>query len=131
MKWCLVHKGRKRSGIISIWYTGKYCMGGDRDRESLLHALRYRERVRNFSWFLLKGKLLTNSERCRRKMANDDNCIISKGAPEDIDHVFRLCPLYRRKYGEGFSHKASLKRTKLHGIIMCLLYRQKACRGHP
>lgn len=53
------------------------------------------QRVRTFSWLLFKGRLLTNSERCRRKMTNDDTCSICNHGPEDIDHILRLCPLAR------------------------------------
>ena len=51
------------------------------------------QRVKTFGWLLLKGRLLTNSERYRRKMTDDPTCQLCNGNIEDIDHVFKLCPL--------------------------------------
>lgn len=51
------------------------------------------QRIKTFSWLLLKGRLLTNSERVRRKLTHDDLCSLCNGGTEDISHTFRDCPL--------------------------------------
>lgn len=49
------------------------------------------ERTRLFLWLAYKGKLLTNTERVRRKMAAEDTCSICQTQSETIDHVLRHC----------------------------------------
>ncbi|KAK8554217.1 hypothetical protein V6N12_031186 [Hibiscus sabdariffa] len=41
---------------------------------------------------VLRGNLLTNSERLRLHLMSDDRCSICRSAPEDVLHVLRECP---------------------------------------
>ena len=50
------------------------------------------QRVRTFTWLLLKGKLLTNCERSKRGLTQDPFCSICSDQVEDLTHVFRDCP---------------------------------------
>ena len=49
------------------------------------------QRIRSFSWLLLKGKLLTNRERFRRKMTDDTLYSICQSDTKDLDHIFKGC----------------------------------------
>ena len=51
------------------------------------------QRVKTFTWLLLKGRLLTNAERHRRGMTQDQSCTLCQGGIENINHVFKDCPL--------------------------------------
>lgn len=50
------------------------------------------ERVKVFLWLLLKGKLLTNEERKRRKMTDNAICPVCNEEEETISHIIRGCP---------------------------------------
>ena len=51
------------------------------------------QRVRTFTWLLLKGKLLTNEEWFSRSMTSDCSCPICLHYCESLDHVFKGCSL--------------------------------------
>ncbi|KAH1033603.1 hypothetical protein J1N35_045777 [Gossypium stocksii] len=50
------------------------------------------QRVRQFIWLVLKQRLLTNSKRVRRGIAQDAPCQICGHYLEDNLHTFRDCP---------------------------------------
>ncbi|CAN1164676.1 Putative ribonuclease H protein At1g65750 [Linum perenne] len=50
------------------------------------------QRVRNFLWLAVSGKLLTNEERCRRHISNNSECGICAGVAENCEHILRNCP---------------------------------------
>ncbi|CAN1848775.1 Putative ribonuclease H protein At1g65750 [Linum perenne] len=52
--------------------------------------------VRFFLWLTAHNRLLTNGERKRRHLADDDLCNHCKSAPEDALHVLRECPFARK-----------------------------------
>ncbi|KAL4341856.1 hypothetical protein GQ457_08G018880 [Hibiscus cannabinus] len=49
-------------------------------------------RTRVFLWLALHGKLLTNLERKRRHLVEDDKCPFCSHEVESLDHVLRHCP---------------------------------------
>lgn len=61
-------------------------------------------RVRTFAWLLLKGKLLTNSERCRRRMTLDPSCSICSHSMEDNEHVFKHCAMASKIWKKILPH---------------------------
>ncbi|CAL1390513.1 unnamed protein product [Linum trigynum] len=50
------------------------------------------ERVRNFMWVTLLGKIVTNLLRFSRKLAPNSDCVRCQGQPESILHILRDCP---------------------------------------
>ncbi|KAK8510054.1 hypothetical protein V6N11_029049 [Hibiscus sabdariffa] len=48
-------------------------------------------RIRMFLWLVIKGKILTNSERVRRHMSNNSCCGLCGAMVEDLSHLFRGC----------------------------------------
>lgn len=50
------------------------------------------ERIQMFLWLVVKGRVLTNTERCRRHIVVDDLRAIFGGAREDLIHLLRDCP---------------------------------------
>jgi len=57
-----------------------------------LWKLRLPHRIQVFLWLLFHQKLLTNSERFRRKFGPDPLCGICLEEAEDLDHLLRKCP---------------------------------------
>lgn len=49
------------------------------------------QRIRTFTWLLLKGKLLSNDQRVRRGMSSDPSCSLCQHRKEDLDHIFKSC----------------------------------------
>lgn len=56
------------------------------------------QRIRTFLWLALQGKLLTNAERVRRHLTTDAACPACGWHTEDLNHVFRECPVARRSW---------------------------------
>ncbi|CAN1193986.1 Putative ribonuclease H protein At1g65750 [Linum perenne] len=54
------------------------------------------QRVRNFLWIAVSGKLLTNVERCRKHISNCSDCGICTGVAENCEHILRSCPVARQ-----------------------------------
>ena len=54
------------------------------------------QRVRVFLWLAFKRKLLTNEERTKRGMTNEDHCSICNMGVEDVDHVLRHCTVAKQ-----------------------------------
>ncbi|KAA3486519.1 non-LTR retrotransposon transposase [Gossypium australe] len=53
------------------------------------------QRVKHFIWVIIKKRLLTNSERVRRGIAQDATCHLCGHIKEDTLHVLRDCPFAR------------------------------------
>ncbi|WCJ40291.1 DNAse I-like superfamily protein [Euphorbia peplus] len=53
------------------------------------------QRIRCFIWLVTKRRILTNPERKRRHLSDEDLCQICNLYPETITHVFRDCPFAR------------------------------------
>lgn len=49
-------------------------------------------KLKTFAWTLAQGRLLTNTQRCRRKLTNDPSCHFCPGVPETMLHLLRECP---------------------------------------
>lgn len=55
--------------------------------------LKFSQRIRQFLWMCLHGRLLTNVERCRKGLTDVGLCLICGHVMENIDHVLRTCPV--------------------------------------
>ncbi|CAN1138640.1 Putative ribonuclease H protein At1g65750 [Linum perenne] len=51
------------------------------------------QRIRQFLWLVAHNRLLTNSERRRRHLAEIGSCQVCPGQEESVLHVLRDCPL--------------------------------------
>ncbi|CAN1799141.1 Putative ribonuclease H protein At1g65750 [Linum perenne] len=51
------------------------------------------QRIRQFLWLVAHNRLLTNSERHRRHLAEIGSCQVCPGHEESVLHVLRDCPL--------------------------------------
>ncbi|CAN1189279.1 Putative ribonuclease H protein At1g65750 [Linum perenne] len=61
-------------------------------------------RVRHFIWLFAHERVLTNVERCRRHMAQDNNCYHCPDSREDLLHVGRDCKLAKEVWLSLFPH---------------------------
>ncbi|CAN1181076.1 Putative ribonuclease H protein At1g65750 [Linum perenne] len=48
-------------------------------------------KIRHFMWLVSHNRILTNQERKRRHMTDDDSCVRCGAGVESIDHCLRLC----------------------------------------
>ncbi|CAN1130195.1 Putative ribonuclease H protein At1g65750, partial [Linum perenne] len=62
-------------------------------------------RVRFFLWLTTHNRLLTNAERNRIHLSDDDNCSRYKVAPDDTLHVLRDCYFARKLWVSIMSPK--------------------------
>ncbi|CAN1149430.1 Putative ribonuclease H protein At1g65750 [Linum perenne] len=46
-------------------------------------------KIRQFLWLTAHGKIMTNEERCKRRVATDASCPECRGGCEDVEHVLR------------------------------------------
>ncbi|CAL1383991.1 unnamed protein product [Linum trigynum] len=53
-------------------------------------------RIKHFLWLAFHDRLMTNVERKRRKLTNDDTCTACNEGPESAEHILRLCPNSRQ-----------------------------------
>ncbi|KAL4376861.1 hypothetical protein GQ457_02G014130 [Hibiscus cannabinus] len=74
-------------------YASSYSVLGCDDRFDWLLILKMKipQRTRVFLWLALHGKLLTNLERKRRHLVEDDKCHFCSHEVESLDHVLRHC----------------------------------------
>ncbi|CAN1743580.1 Putative ribonuclease H protein At1g65750 [Linum perenne] len=49
-------------------------------------------RINHFLWLAMQDKLLTNSQRVKRKIASDAGCCYCHDGIEDVTHILRDCP---------------------------------------
>lgn len=49
------------------------------------------QRIRSFLWLVSLDRILTNAERARRHLAQDDSCTLCLGTTETTLHVLRDC----------------------------------------
>ncbi|CAN1142657.1 Putative ribonuclease H protein At1g65750 [Linum perenne] len=64
-------------------------------------------RVKHFIWLAAHERILTNSERCRRHIAQDSTCYRCPNICEDLLHVCRDCNLAKEVWMSLFPHRAS------------------------
>ncbi|KAL4355424.1 hypothetical protein GQ457_06G013310 [Hibiscus cannabinus] len=60
-------------------------------------SLQVPQRIRCFLWLACRQKLMTNLERCKRKLTNDSFCPLCNREVETIIHTLRDC-VYLRQY---------------------------------
>ncbi|CAN1191878.1 Putative ribonuclease H protein At1g65750 [Linum perenne] len=53
-------------------------------------------RINHFLWLAMQDKLLTNSQRVRRRIASDARCCYCHAGIEDVTHILRDCPFAAR-----------------------------------
>ncbi|CAL1381633.1 unnamed protein product [Linum trigynum] len=99
-------------------------------------------RIKHFLWLVFHDRLMTNAERERRKLTNDDTCSLCKSGPETTEHILRLCPssqqVWRRlgindtllTCGLGFtawleSHLGNEKEGLLFGVAAWYLWKRR------
>ncbi|KAK8660893.1 hypothetical protein V6N13_051800 [Hibiscus sabdariffa] len=58
----------------------------------LIHKYRGLQRIKIFLWLACLGRVLTNSERVRRHLADNASCTVCGSLFEDVNHVLRWCP---------------------------------------
>uniref|UniRef100_A0A199UBV5 Uncharacterized protein n=1 Tax=Manihot esculenta TaxID=3983 RepID=A0A199UBV5_MANES len=78
-------KGAKE-GAIAIWEH--------------IWALKCPQRVRNFIWLACRGKILTNEERFRRGLTNNEACGLCGAHQESVLHVLRDCRMIKSVWRE-------------------------------
>ncbi|WCJ31853.1 Polynucleotidyl transferase ribonuclease H-like superfamily protein [Euphorbia peplus] len=61
-------------------------------------------RIRCFLWLIAKGRILTNQERKRRHLTDEDICCRCNLHPESIIHVLRDCPIARSLWIQVLPH---------------------------
>ncbi|ONK68084.1 uncharacterized protein A4U43_C05F7260 [Asparagus officinalis] len=57
----------------------------------VIWKIKAQERVRTFAWLVVRGGVLTNAERWRRHLTEDDACPCCSSEPELALHLFRDC----------------------------------------
>ncbi|CAL1388375.1 unnamed protein product [Linum trigynum] len=62
-------------------------------------------RMRSSMWLVNQRKLLTNAERKRKHLTNDDGCKICGGGPETTLHVLCDCPYARATWAEALQNE--------------------------
>lgn len=66
-------------------------------------------RIKHFLWLARNERLLTNSERVRRKMVNDAGCVRCGAAAESVIHGLRDCEfavaVWKKLVGQRFSQR--------------------------
>lgn len=65
----------------------------------LIWKMKATQRVRVSSWLMAHGRLMTNMERWRRRIASDAYCARCQTEPEDVMHALRDCPRAREVWG--------------------------------
>uniref|UniRef100_A0A2C9W680 Reverse transcriptase zinc-binding domain-containing protein n=1 Tax=Manihot esculenta TaxID=3983 RepID=A0A2C9W680_MANES len=75
-------KGAKEGAISHIW------------------ALKCPQRVRNFVWLACQGKILTNEERLRRGLTNNEACGLCGTHQESVLHFLRDCRMIKSVWRE-------------------------------
>ncbi|CAN1147373.1 Putative ribonuclease H protein At1g65750 [Linum perenne] len=88
--------GAEQSGKFSIRSAHKLILDNDElpIAESWKSIWKWSgpNRIRHFLWIAKHGRLLTNSERRRRHMANDSSCSLCNHPEENLIHILRECP---------------------------------------
>lgn len=91
-QWSLNKNGQ--FSVKSAYRISESLSWNDKDSSWItLWKLPMAQTIKTFGWLLLKGKLLTNAERQRKKMTISPGCEICGDDLEDLDHVFKHCPL--------------------------------------
>ncbi|CAN1123547.1 Putative ribonuclease H protein At1g65750 [Linum perenne] len=65
------------------------------------------QRVRQFMWTALHGRLLTNAERVRRHLTGTGECSLCNSASETDEHLLRSCHFARQVWIKLFNTSAS------------------------
>lgn len=55
-------------------------------------AFKIPPKLKLFAWTMVQGRLLTNSQRCKRNFTTDPNCKFCPGILESMLHLLRDCP---------------------------------------
>jgi hypothetical protein len=66
-------------------------------------------RIRSFLWKVAHGRLMTNQERVKIGISNDDSCSRCQLGPETVMHVLRDCEEAREFWSQSFNHNIRQK----------------------
>ncbi|KAL1071464.1 hypothetical protein V6Z11_D11G091000 [Gossypium hirsutum] len=84
------------SGVFSVrsayWYLKENSWNPQEDYWKIVWKYPGPQRLRVFLWLAFQQKLLTNSERARRRIGHCSSCPICGHDIEDLVHVLRDCP---------------------------------------
>ncbi|CAN1836512.1 Putative ribonuclease H protein At1g65750, partial [Linum perenne] len=85
--------GLERDGRFRV--RSAYLLAAEEERDALDPIWRWKgpQRIRQFLWVVAHNRLLTNSERRRRHLAEIGSCQVCPGQEESVLHVLRDCPL--------------------------------------
>ncbi|KAL5769017.1 hypothetical protein ACOSP7_015576 [Xanthoceras sorbifolium] len=83
--------GLTKNGSFSVSSAYASLFDGNAWRWKFIWALKIPLKLQTFLWNLLHKKILTNSQRVRRRMTSDDLCPRCGSETEDLDHLFRSC----------------------------------------
>lgn len=72
-------------------FTNQNCTLKDNDWTRIWN-LKVPNRICTFIWIVKQSRILTNVERHRRKLIENEICGVCGEGREDIDHVLRKCP---------------------------------------
>lgn len=75
--------------ILCFTYSLVANVGDDEEEFEWIWNIKCIERIKIFIWLLVKGKLLTNVERVKKKMTTDGACPICEEKEETISHLLR------------------------------------------
>ncbi|XP_019198971.1 PREDICTED: uncharacterized protein LOC109192724 [Ipomoea nil] len=81
------------TGLFTIKSGYNFITGYDDDEGDFgwLWRIKCAEKIKIFLWKVLRNGLLTNSERTRRGLTDDDRCPRCDEPDETLDHIFRRC----------------------------------------
>ncbi|KAL4336136.1 hypothetical protein GQ457_07G003110 [Hibiscus cannabinus] len=60
---------------------------------AVVNRFRGLPKIRTFLWLVCHSRILTNAERFRRHMTNDNSCPLCGSPVKDIDHMLQRCPV--------------------------------------
>ncbi|CAL1384527.1 unnamed protein product [Linum trigynum] len=67
-------------------------------------------RVKHFLWLVMHDRLMTNKERAKRKLTDNQNCSQCKDVEESIEHILQQCPSAKLTWIK-FKDKLKVNRT--------------------
>ncbi|PRQ60552.1 putative reverse transcriptase zinc-binding domain-containing protein [Rosa chinensis] len=87
--------GYTSNGIFSVKsayaiFLASYCQ--DNSPWKFIWKLQLPPKLKTFTWIVFHGKLLTNVQRAKRNLTNDNCCPLCHQALETLAHLFRDCP---------------------------------------
>lgn len=79
--------------LVTLWCTKPLVSQGRQNLVQDLETPGTSKEIRQFIWLEYRGKILTNLERKRRGLTANPHCKICTELIEDLNHLFRKCPV--------------------------------------